>query len=720
MLLELVMIVKNSGPVLQTVLEAVKPYIDSWTILDTGSTDGTQSLVKRVMNGCPGDLFEERFVDFKTTRNRSIELAGEKCKYAIILDDSYILKGGARLRKFLEKSNEDTHDIKITDDIRGEAYYSTRIIKTSQQIRYEKYRVHEVIIPRSTVLPPDECYISDSFDLGHQTRSKTRFKRDIKILLEDLRLYPDDTRILNYLGITYNAIGDKENSKKYHKLVIASKNPSEHELYESRMVLNEAITEKNPGRWLEQERDLLSIIKRFPYRIEPVFRLFMHEYNNKNLKKAKVYINICRKIKEPKGYLFTYNASIHQFYVPYFHVDLELRGGNISGAVEELKSMLQKYPNDQRLLNIKYQITQPKYTTPSLLSLDKTVVIHTGDDIFQKPWNRENIHNLGSGSEIMAINLAEELVRRGCRVFVFGFFTDKEGKVDYQTTVNGVQYIDYTYFDDFVQKYSVDVLIVSRFVDKLVYYNTIKRVFLWLHDIYPLNGDYIFQTHPEKFKKMLCMGEWHSQLVSKEYNISLKMMSSWGNFIFPERFDKHRHTIKKVPYRFIWSSSPHRGLGYALDMIEKIRSRYPQTTLYIFCNSADIIAEDMERIKALDYVYHSDRVSQERLACELLASHVWFYPNDFEETYCISAVEAQYAQCLVCANTHAGLKDTIANRGAVVSQNKPDEALLSSLFRVLDDNQLEKKLINKGFEYAVTQTATEKMNLFVSTLFKDN
>jgi glycosyltransferase involved in cell wall biosynthesis len=54
MLLELVMIVKNSGEVLRDCLRAAKPHIDHWTILDTGSIDQTPQIVTEELNGVPG------------------------------------------------------------------------------------------------------------------------------------------------------------------------------------------------------------------------------------------------------------------------------------------------------------------------------------------------------------------------------------------------------------------------------------------------------------------------------------------------------------------------------------------------------------------------------------------------------------------------------------------------------------------------------------------
>ena len=49
------MIVKNEAHVIERCLLSVKPFISSWAILDTGSTDSTPELVKRALAGVPGE-----------------------------------------------------------------------------------------------------------------------------------------------------------------------------------------------------------------------------------------------------------------------------------------------------------------------------------------------------------------------------------------------------------------------------------------------------------------------------------------------------------------------------------------------------------------------------------------------------------------------------------------------------------------------------------------
>ena len=54
-LLELVMIVKNSGQEIIPMLESAKKWIDHWTILDTGSTDDTMQNITTCLKGIPGN-----------------------------------------------------------------------------------------------------------------------------------------------------------------------------------------------------------------------------------------------------------------------------------------------------------------------------------------------------------------------------------------------------------------------------------------------------------------------------------------------------------------------------------------------------------------------------------------------------------------------------------------------------------------------------------------
>jgi Glycosyl transferase family 2 len=89
------MIVKNEAPVIERCLRSVKPYIHAWAISDTGSSDGTQDIVRRFMADLPGELIERPWVDFSTNRNHALELAKKHGDYALVIDADEVLEGDA-------------------------------------------------------------------------------------------------------------------------------------------------------------------------------------------------------------------------------------------------------------------------------------------------------------------------------------------------------------------------------------------------------------------------------------------------------------------------------------------------------------------------------------------------------------------------------------------------------------------------------------------------
>lgn len=84
----LCLIVRNEAPVIERLLRSAAPYIDTWTICDTGSTDDTWAIVERVMGelGILGRMILHRWVDFGTNRTWALELARPHADYTLMLD----------------------------------------------------------------------------------------------------------------------------------------------------------------------------------------------------------------------------------------------------------------------------------------------------------------------------------------------------------------------------------------------------------------------------------------------------------------------------------------------------------------------------------------------------------------------------------------------------------------------------------------------------------
>jgi len=82
----LVMIVRNEEKFIERCLASVKPFISRWTIVDTGSTDDTKKVIRRVLKGVPGKLHDREFIDFGTNRTEALALARDTGEWLLELD----------------------------------------------------------------------------------------------------------------------------------------------------------------------------------------------------------------------------------------------------------------------------------------------------------------------------------------------------------------------------------------------------------------------------------------------------------------------------------------------------------------------------------------------------------------------------------------------------------------------------------------------------------
>lgn len=108
--LGLSMIVKNESHVILRVLNSVASIIDYWVVVDTGSTDGTQDLIKNFFaeKGIPGELIETEWVDFSHARNISLNAVESKVDYGMWIDadEEMVLSPGFNKEKMLSGESD--------------------------------------------------------------------------------------------------------------------------------------------------------------------------------------------------------------------------------------------------------------------------------------------------------------------------------------------------------------------------------------------------------------------------------------------------------------------------------------------------------------------------------------------------------------------------------------------------------------------------------------
>jgi glycosyltransferase involved in cell wall biosynthesis len=514
------------------------------------------------------------------------------------------------------------------------------------------------------------------------------------MLKEDLLANPDDPRLLFYLAKTCDNLKYKKEAIEYYTKRILSTNPDD-EVYESVIGLFSYKIKDNTLK----EKDIADAISQFPDKPELTSLLTMFYYINGQYEKAyilayKTIVNI-EKLDPKNTIIYRKNLLLDNTIV---FIDLHFLSNRIDEGIQILQKNLSIFPTNIRLHNIKHAICKPNFT-PIKHEGIKTFVIHSGNlEHGFTQWDPDSLINnksKASGSEIMSVNIANELAKIGYKCFIFGNFNFK------CKTLNKVDYINADQFIQFAERNVIDWLVVSRSFDNLYYPATVKKVYLWVHDMLPYssNDNLIFQTHKTKFKKVLCLSNWHKNLVSDELGIPLENIYVTRNSIDVKRYTTLQ--IEKIPFRFIYASAPDRGLTRLLKLFPSIKARFPIAELYIFCNDIDV--EQKTLINTTDGVKYSPRVSQTQISIEFIKSDIWFYPTEFNETYCITALEAQIAG-LLCVTTDCGsLGETVGNRGVIIPKNLNDNDMLKKLFFVLENPLIKERLVKKAKEWAILQ-----------------
>jgi tetratricopeptide (TPR) repeat protein len=199
------MIVKNEAHVLERCLKSALPYLDRWTIVDTGSTDGTQELARRVMAGVPGELHERPWRNFGHNRTESLQLAAPHTDYLIVVDADDVLEAPPGYR--LPGLDADAYRLAIRY---GEfSYERVQVLRSSLKWRYEGV-LHEYPACDKADLKIETLrgltYRINSE--GARWRDPEKYRHDALLLEDALRDEPNNARYAFYLAQSWRDAGE--------------------------------------------------------------------------------------------------------------------------------------------------------------------------------------------------------------------------------------------------------------------------------------------------------------------------------------------------------------------------------------------------------------------------------------------------------------------------------------------------------------------------------
>jgi glycosyltransferase involved in cell wall biosynthesis len=277
-------------------------------------------------------------------------------------------------------------------------------------------------------------------------------------------------------------------------------------------------------------------------------------------------------------------------------------------------------------------------------------------------------------------------------------------------------------FHQFVAETEIEHLIVSRYTEyiPLGIHGHTKKISIIFHD--NLSPELVIPIDP-KIKTLFGLTDWHAKKIKSVFPQFKTQVINYGVDSIPFK------TVKKTENSFIYSSFPNRGLIVLLTMWPKIIKEFPDATLNIYCNLEQewvntVSPEMMVAIKKLLKINKTGVtvhgwVSKDVLAEAWNKTEYFLYPCIFEETFCLTALEAAISKTCVISNGLAALSET-ARHGVTIDGNPLDPSwqirCLEKLFYIMQSNNLRTTLIEQNCNWAKQLTWQHQAKVFVESL----
>jgi GR25 family glycosyltransferase involved in LPS biosynthesis len=265
----LVMIVRDEAHVVEEALASLLPWIADYVVVDTGSTDGTQQMIRRFFaaRGVAGHLFEREWRDFGANRSEALALAREHSAsdYLWMFDADDLLEGRPDLRGLAA----DALHVRFGPDVE---YQRLQIFRRDVPWRYvgvlHEYPACAPHVPVLGTLAGD--YVIRSRRLGSRSRAADKYARDAALLEAALAAEPDNARHAFYLAQSRFDAGQYAAALDAYRRRAGMGGWTE-EVFCARY--REAVCLERLGRPWEEVRDAYEACHRaHPHRAEPLVR----------------------------------------------------------------------------------------------------------------------------------------------------------------------------------------------------------------------------------------------------------------------------------------------------------------------------------------------------------------------------------------------------------------------------------------------------------------
>lgn len=664
--LSLAMIVKNEAENLPRLFASIDGCFDDIHITDTGSTDNTVEVAKKL--GAKVHHFKW-CDDFAAARNASFEPV--KTDYVMWLDGDDILENKEGFKNFKNDAmgladywiatyhySYDQKDKPIC------SFARERVFRVDRGFKW-KYFIHEGVIPLTQFGPPKIDY-SPVWSVKHM-RTELDLQKDKSRNLSIFKKHLNnlDSRMQYYYGKELFENQQQADSVHWFGEALKDDKLEMHDRLLCMQYLCYAYIQCN--QFVKAVEIATNGTLLAPHRAEYytiIGDCFVKMGRLADAIPAYSAAKSCIYKKDvPMGYVgaLFHHEDAYTVYPRNQLARIYANLGNFDESEKESGQSFDKYSNEESK-QIRDEVRRLRVVSSSYKDAKPC------DDIVitclpQAPylWDADIAKTKGmGGSETACIEMAYWLKKiSGRPVKVFNVR-------DSYKNCDGVEYISCQNVNDYMSKNKPFLHIAWRHSFKI----TDALTYIWCHD---LKTPGIEQT--ENYERILCLTPFHKRYAMATQGVPEDKILVTRNGINPNRFIDSKLSVTKNPYleikntnKIVFPSSPDRGLDRAMRVLDKVRDKYPNLELHVFYGIEHLhkyglgeLQKTLESMmKERPWVKYHGFTQQDILMNHLKESVIWLHPCDFIETSCITAMEMICAGVYPVTRRLGGLMDTLS------------------------------------------------------------
>jgi glycosyltransferase involved in cell wall biosynthesis len=285
--------------------------------VDTGSTDGTQELIKNFFaeKGIPGELHERPWVSFGDNRTEALQLCDGKADWAWMIDADDYVEG-----EFQFPFNVGEVEAFALAFGRGEfTWWRTQIFRTGIGWRYQGILHEYPTKPNAETATPKIGKLEGKYKIVARTMGARnvgidpieKYKRDAIMLEEVLVKEPDNVRYQFYLAQSYFDSQQWEKAEAAYRKRVEMGGWEEEQYYSAfRIAMCRGLANKP---WIEIQQGFLEAWELRPHRAEPLHQIARVYRMMNHPRLAFLYAKMALDIPYPKDDILFVSEDVYKY-----------------------------------------------------------------------------------------------------------------------------------------------------------------------------------------------------------------------------------------------------------------------------------------------------------------------------------------------------------------------------------------------------------------------